>query len=100
MQSASASKRRVDLKLRTSGRLWGLAATRRLDRLPAPMTDYRYRYSNPFRGREQAPASRVAPEQPPDERVARRLRTLLEADERAHRQRPITLPRLPSFECR
>ena len=56
---------------------------------------------NPFRGREQAaPASRpVALAQAPrDERVARRLRALLEADGRAQRPRPITLPKLPALD--
>ena len=47
---------------------------------------------------EQAPASRLALEQPVDERLVRRIRTLIEADERRLRPRPITLPRLPSLD--
>ena len=52
----------------------------------------------PYRGRELAPLSRVALEQPSDQRLVRRLRSLIEADERRPRPRPITLPRLPSLE--
>ena len=48
----------------------------------------------PHRAQPLAPASSRST----DERMARRLRTLIDADERRLRPRPITLPKLPSFD--
>ena len=64
------------------------------------MADYSHHYAKLSfpRRPEQAPQSRLALEQPSNLRLARRLRVLLDADERRQRSRPITLPRLPALE--
>ena len=70
-------------------RCGGLGSRARNGRLHTPL-------HQAIPGPEKTPLSRVALDQPSVERVARKLRTLIEADERVHRPRPITLPKLPS----
>jgi hypothetical protein len=55
------------------------------------MADYLHNHIKPYRGREQPPLRSVTLDH--DQRLIRRLRILLEADERRLRPRPITLAR-------
>ena len=60
------------------------------------MADWTHRYAKLSYPRrlEQAPASRLALDQPSNQRLVHRLRVLIDADERVIRPRPITLPPL------
>jgi len=64
------------------------------------MADYLHNHLKPLQLRDRTPASRMALDQSDRTRLAHRLRTLIEADERSLRPRPITLPRLPSLDRR